>query len=406
MVAIAGLRGTGDWGADERPKDFREMILWANPNGEAPLTALMSKMGSEKLSDPEFAWWEETLSQQRIEFNGAVAPAAASATVYAAGAGTGVSVGALALGKGDVLMVEKVDGTGELLYISADPSNDTGISITKGFSGTTDATIATGTIALVIGSAFEEGTLQPKARSSNPTKLYNYAQIFKTSYSITESAKATKARTGNLLEIEKKRQAFKHSVKMELAYLWGKRSEIVGAGGKPLRTTGGLASMITSHRTTFTAGASTDFTVDNFLDAVSPCFDYDAAGAGNERIVFWGNGAAMELNKAIKNETNSRINFEGTVKVYGMELQKVTLPMGTLYFKTHPLFNTHPVYKYSMIGINPKGVKDRFLRKTTFKDNTQPNDADYQSGYWIGESGVELQHERTFFLLSDCRSHA
>ena len=27
-VSIAGIRGTGDYGADERPKDFRESILW------------------------------------------------------------------------------------------------------------------------------------------------------------------------------------------------------------------------------------------------------------------------------------------------------------------------------------------------------------------------------------------
>ena len=27
-MAVAGLRGTGDWAADERPKNFREMILW------------------------------------------------------------------------------------------------------------------------------------------------------------------------------------------------------------------------------------------------------------------------------------------------------------------------------------------------------------------------------------------
>jgi hypothetical protein len=58
MPAIAGLRGTGtaDWGTDERPKNFREMILWRNPNGSAPLTALMSKMRSESTDDPEFAW--------------------------------------------------------------------------------------------------------------------------------------------------------------------------------------------------------------------------------------------------------------------------------------------------------------------------------------------------------------
>lgn len=56
MPAIAGLRGTGDWGADERPKNFREYILWRDPNGMAPLTALLSKMGSESTDDPEFSW--------------------------------------------------------------------------------------------------------------------------------------------------------------------------------------------------------------------------------------------------------------------------------------------------------------------------------------------------------------
>ena len=56
MTAIAGLRGTGDWATDERPKNFREMILWRRPNGKAPLTALMAKMKSEATNDPEFAW--------------------------------------------------------------------------------------------------------------------------------------------------------------------------------------------------------------------------------------------------------------------------------------------------------------------------------------------------------------
>ena len=52
-MAVAGLRGTGDWAADERPKNFREMILWRNPNGQTPLTALLSKMKHESTSEPE-----------------------------------------------------------------------------------------------------------------------------------------------------------------------------------------------------------------------------------------------------------------------------------------------------------------------------------------------------------------
>ena len=43
MAAVAGLRGTGDFGTDERPKDFREMILFLNPNGDTPIFGLTSK---------------------------------------------------------------------------------------------------------------------------------------------------------------------------------------------------------------------------------------------------------------------------------------------------------------------------------------------------------------------------
>lgn len=57
MSAVAGLRGTKDWGPDERPKNYREMILFRNPNGSAPLFALMSRVQKESTSDSEFFWW-------------------------------------------------------------------------------------------------------------------------------------------------------------------------------------------------------------------------------------------------------------------------------------------------------------------------------------------------------------
>ena len=63
MPNFAGLRGTGSFGTDERPKNFREMILWLNPNGSAPLYALTSKAKTETVDDPEFAWWRKSSSQ-------------------------------------------------------------------------------------------------------------------------------------------------------------------------------------------------------------------------------------------------------------------------------------------------------------------------------------------------------
>ncbi|MDV7402313.1 hypothetical protein RZS08_63405, partial [Arthrospira platensis SPKY1] len=57
-----GMRGTGDWVADQRPKNWQEQILYLYPNGSAPLTALLSKLGSEKVDDPQFHWWTYTFS--------------------------------------------------------------------------------------------------------------------------------------------------------------------------------------------------------------------------------------------------------------------------------------------------------------------------------------------------------
>jgi hypothetical protein len=72
MAAVAGLRGTGDWGTDERPKNFREYIMWRNPNGSTPLLALMSKVGKASTDDPEFAWWDEPTDIIRLTVNGAL----------------------------------------------------------------------------------------------------------------------------------------------------------------------------------------------------------------------------------------------------------------------------------------------------------------------------------------------
>jgi len=52
-MAFLGMRGNGDWATDQRPKNWREGILFLFPNGDSPLNAILSKMGSEKVNDPE-----------------------------------------------------------------------------------------------------------------------------------------------------------------------------------------------------------------------------------------------------------------------------------------------------------------------------------------------------------------
>jgi hypothetical protein len=389
---IAGLRGTGDFGDNERPENFRETILFLNPNGEAPLTALMSKMGSDKTDDPVFHWFEEKQQHTRVSVND-VAVVDETQTSITLDDASGVV-------PGDILMVEDatVVQNAEQILVSSISGNV--LTVVRQFGGS-DGTggIADNTFLVKVGSAFSEGSGGAQASSRNPNELKNQCQIFKTAVDITETARATHYRTGNAEANEKKRKMFDHSVSMEMASIFGRYSLTTGANGKPMRTMDGLTRFITTNNTAFASGSNI-LTEDKFIDAVCPVFDWDGQGAGDERIAFCGNKALTALNKLAKSSAQSRVTFDGIVKVYGMKLMQWTLPQGTIYLRTHPLFNIHPVYSSCMLGINPKGIKERALRSTKFKPNIQGNDEDTYKGEWLTETGIEVNHEETMFFLS------
>ena len=45
MAPIQGMRGTGEFSSDFRPKNYRELFTLLEPNGNAPLNAMLA-MGS------------------------------------------------------------------------------------------------------------------------------------------------------------------------------------------------------------------------------------------------------------------------------------------------------------------------------------------------------------------------
>jgi len=390
MASIAGLRGTGDWATDERPKNFREMILWRNPNGSAPLTALMSRMKSESVDDPEFNWWEEELNAIRVTMD--ATGASASSTAF------GLTAGGLDLVPGDILLVEKTETAtydNELVEVSS-VTSDTAIVVKRGAAGTTAAATGASANLTKVGNTYEEGSTSPDTSTRNPTKKTNYCQIFKTAYQITNTAKLTRTRTGDPLKNDKKRKMFDHSVAMEFAWIFGVANEDT-SGTKPKRFTGGLRSFITTNAKVYT----TTPTEDTFLDDTYSVFDYDAGSAGNERIVFAGNGFLNSLNKLARTSSSTRVNFDGTIKTYGMQLQRWVLPQGTLYVRTHPLMNTHAVYTNSAFIIDPSAIIYRHMRDTRMEDNIQANDADFQKGQWLTEAGLEIRHEKTMAYLGN-----
>src|SRR5882672_6736570 len=186
-MAIAGLRGTGDWSTDERPKNFREMILWVNPNGTAPIFALSSKASKESTDDPEFSWWCEPNDQIRLKTNGALDNNPATVSITVGGlepnsSDLGLNWGsALSLKAGDILMVEPAADaaafTPEYLLVTG-VTSATVFAVTRAFSGSTIANIPDLSFLTKVGSAYAEGTSSPQATSRNPVKYTNKTQIF------------------------------------------------------------------------------------------------------------------------------------------------------------------------------------------------------------------------------------
>jgi hypothetical protein len=388
MSGIAGLRGTGDWGTDERPKDFRESILFYNPNGTAPIFALTGKAGKKTVTDPQFFWWNEPNQLWRGVLSlggGSLASTDTPFTVAGVDPTTttanAVWGAATHLKTGDLLWVEPAaDGplTQELVEVDTILS-DTQFTVRRGAGGTTATSIADTTALTLVGSAFSEGTGAPRAVSRNPLKYTNYTQIFKDTYELTGTTTETFARTGDAWSNDKKRKMFDHARAIEMAILLGRPFETVGDNGKPKRYMGGMRSFIPSANTTV-FGANV--TVSSFLSALTPVFDFDTEG-GDTRIAFCGNIAITELNKVLQNSTNLRINFSQEIKVYGLDFKEFIMPRGRILLRSHPLMSRHPLLQKAMFVLDFASVKYVCLkgRDTRTRDDVQLKDEDVRRGF-------------------------
>lgn len=413
-MAIAGLRGTGVWGADERPKNFRELILWQNPNGKAPLFALTAKGKKQNTDDPEFSWWEEICGILRLQLNGAIGDTVGTTFTVDNSTASNAAVDANSrrgnaqdLAPGDLLMIETATGVAathdaEVIRVTS-VTSATEFEAARGAAGTTATTHADNVFMTKIGNAYAEGSSSPEATTRNPRKFTNYCQIFKTAYEVTNTIKETNARTGPALKNDKKRRSFDHSAALEMALLFGHASETNGSTSQPLRTTGGLLEhLVTAGRAQIaTAYPASAAGADAFFDDVYDVFDYDGGGAGDERIIFCGNVALNVLNKAAR--AAGQIEFMETVKVYGMNMTKWVIPQGTLYFKSHPLMNQHPEFSKSMFVVEPTGIRYRPLRDTRTEDNIQANDEDTEKGQWLTEAGFEFNFMECMKYLGNVR---
>jgi hypothetical protein len=376
------MKSTADFVTDERPKNWREGILWLSPRNGAPLYSLTAAMSEESTDDPQFYWWEEDVQLFVYKLS---ADLTAVATTIA------IVSGGLMLKPGDML---RVSGTGEAIRVTL-VNSDTSINVTRamGPAGTPAGTAAAQAIAtnaglLLVGSAYREGAPRSIGVSNNPTKQSNLCQIFRDPVEITRTAAATRYRTGDPWKNDRKRAMNKHAIGIERAFWLGTQYETL-ENGQPLRFTDGVLNRIpAANIKTATAGGSTMVELESWFQMM---FAY-----GSKEKLGWCSIQTMTIiNQIIR--FNTTYQWGPNEKEYGMDVKRLFMPAGTLVLTEHPLFGQQGDFlAQDLVVMDTANLKYRYIQDTVLLKNREDQGVDGQCEEYLTECGLEIQLGKTF----------
>lgn len=384
MPAILGLRGTGEFDQNFRPQNYREAFTLMEPNGTAPLNALLAMTGSESTDDPQYHNFRDEMPSRTLAASAAAASGVSPIAVTV--------VDTLAFCVAGTLLVNT--NTGEVMQVTADANPSVGsLAVTRNVSGTTFA-ITNGDEIIVAGYAAPEGAKSPSPVSFDPTRVFNYTQIFRTAFAVTETLKHTRLRTGDK-ETENAAKALKmHMSDIERAMIFGKRHIVNPNTATPTRYTGGLLSSIGTQidaATNTVPNRITEEEFDNIL--IKSVFAYGS----NQKVAFVGATVAAQLQSMAKDRWQPT-QISGA---YGVKFTKYSTFAGDLLVHLHPQFRQIKEMDDSMVIVDLPYLKYRYLdgRDTQLLKDRQGNDEDLRKHEYLTECGLELLQDKVHTVI-------
>ncbi len=388
VTPFLGLRGTTDFTSGQRPEHWRSMIMRLFPNGRSPLTALTTLMSSEKAKDPRFHWFQKNLPTQNATLvSSGIYTDQALSSAYSSGGVAGDTVYAKIAAAdlpnfrvGHTVMIRKADDVrGDCrTKITDKGSNYLELYLLEAADATVDLDVAT--IVSGKGNANPEGGNRPDAIVYKPQELDNYTQIFRNALDITRTAQETTLRTGDPYQEDKRDALELHGIEIEKGLMWGIKTLLTGANGKPERYTDGLITVI---RSLVTANVS-DFRFDagfagktwqesgkEWLDTkLELMFRY----GDREKMAFVGSITLRAIADLAMLYGDVNITVETTE--FGMEILTWKTPHGTLKMKDHPLFIDTDADRRSMVVFEPRHLKYMYVTDTKFIPDTTKGGGD------------------------------
>lgn len=357
-----GIFNSGQFTPDLARKSFAGMIARLMPNGNSPLFALSSMLSSEIAVQSEHGFFTKTMLFPQLTTVGVQAIGATTLTVTST---TNVLPN----------MVMRVDSTGENILVNSILS-PTQVAVQRAVGNVAAVAIADAINLYQVGTAFEESSLRPNALSINPVRVTNLTQIFRNTWAISDSVRATQMIAGdtNIAENRQDCAAF-HAADIEKGLFFGQKFQ-GSRNGQPFRTMDGIYSIVSNlsyypssyaSANVTVAGATTNYT--QFEAAFDPCFNQTTdPKVANERVLFVG-GTAKKVINNIGRLNGTYMMVDGSTS-FGLQFSTIKIARGTFRVVEHPLFNTNASWSKLAVAVDLSTFNLAYLgdRKTQNKE--------------------------------------
>jgi hypothetical protein len=268
--------------------------------------------------------------------------------------------------------------------------------------------------AMVVGSAFGEGTGAPTAWSDDLKVVYNQCQIFKTPVEITgtllqASLRGVSKELGRLRDMKSQ----EHKIQKERAFLFGSNPQGTGhdsgafgsleaigdAQGNTLRTTMGLIPALKKHGVSSASSyeqnvfASSDIeTYSKFVDSMEKIFQY-VPTSGMKRA-FVGAGALGHWSKmsgasGFAGDSGWGVDI-GDMKrdTLGFNYRTLETPHGMLQLIPTP--SLRGPYNKHMVIVSDENLFHAQYRAPKFEASIQANDYDGVKDQYVSDEGIGI----------------
>jgi hypothetical protein len=376
MTQIRAPQSVGNSNADTQIIDMSRDVFFLDPESNV-YTMLLNKFekNRRKISNPVFKHLEGRLLEETTAINH--------------GAGYSDSDTALVVDDASIFNVDDTficDRTGELFLVTVVDTGTNTVTVNARPAGEVPkAALLDDDVLRRVASAYTEGDGIQSPNMRDFTTDYNYAQIFRTPYGVTNTDEETKHYYGAPLAKRRWQQGIEHALGIERAFLFGQRNVLNSTGNNPRRFTRGAIQAITaagSGGTVYGAGGALyeDEFNQNFLEPISAKGGEDRWFFCSRRLISvmegWGRGRAQLLeDQAMSKKLGVRVRvYEGNhVRLF--------------VFK-HKLL-TGSVFGGYGIAIDPDSARFAYLRDTRIERNRQNPGDDQVLEEYLSEVGFD-----------------